>query len=506
MARAPSCLPAFALLAGCAVTPIERDAEIARFQDSIGTKLDELNLHDRRVLSLRECEEIALAGNLQYRVALLEARLSDENVRIAYTKMLPNLDTEFRRVERSNEPLVEAGGQSSNSGSSPAGQPTAESQETEFAFEDQEIDTFRVGAVIPILDFGATRYAWHVAKDRRMQQRLALVRARQTLLRDVRVFYVRLAAATHDAELLRAEVAAHEEALRVAESFLREGIIAPSDVAMVEAGLARSRLDLTLAERDVLLAKARLSRVLSIPSLVDYQVEPLPDQLPPLPGSLDDVRRLEDLALNRRPEAWSQDRARDAAASQVRQRIAEFFPRLDGLVEFHWTSNSRVVNSSYYNVGFSVAHSLLDGGASIFRYRAAEHEAVTEEERALLVQMGIVFEVDFRILELARATDGLAAREKLVAAREKSFALVAARAREGLESGAELARSLADLHGARRDRAANRADVLVALHELDAATAADSSDLPERAAEALPEVGSRVPVSDATPSAEREVP
>lgn len=498
---------AASLAVGCAVEPTEREAEISRFQGAVAERLAALDLRADRILTLDECEQIALVGNLNYRVALLEARLADEAVRIAYTKMLPNADAEFRHMERSNDPLIDTGGGSSGSSSGQGGAAAVpEQEETEVSFEDKEIDSFRIGAVVPILDFGATRFAWHIEKDRRMQQRLALVRARQTLLRDVRVAYVRLAAAARDVDLLRAEVDAHLEALRVARSFEREGIVAPSDVAGVEAGLARAQLDLTLGERDILLAKARLSRVLSIPSIVDYQVESLPETLPPLPESVDDVRRLEDLALRRRPEAWSQDLARDSAATLVRQRIAEFFPSLDGLVEFNWSSNSKVVNSSYFNVGFSVAHSLLDGGASIYRYRSAEHEVVTEEERALLIAMGIVFEVDFRILELARATDGLAAREKLVAAREKSFSLVAARAREGLESGAELARSLADLHSALRDRARNRADVLVALHELDAATADESLAEPLEAAEELPEVGSRVPSSHSPTAPAGEAP
>lgn len=482
------------LLVSCAVDPMQRDAEITRFQDGLQERLTNLALSKDRVLSLAECEQIALAGNLQYRVQLLATQLQDDEVLAAFTKLLPRAEGEFRHIRRSNDPLIEtdSSGQSTPQGQAGAGAQASE-RSTEVSFEDRETDSVRIGAVIPVLDFGATRFAWHIAEDERMRERLTVVRARQTLLRDVRVAYVRLASTYRDIELLQSEVDAYQQALAVARSFAREGLLAPADVATIEAGLARAELDLTIAQRDSLLEKARMSRTLSIPGLIDYRVEPLPEALPPMPGSIEDVRRLEDLALQRRPEAYAQDIARHAAATLVRQRIAEFFPRLDGIVEFNWSSNSKLVNPDYFNVGFSVAHSLLNGGETIARYRQAQKGEITEAERALLVQMGIVFEVDFRILELARAIDGLEARAKLVAARKKSLELIVAEVREGLESGAELARSLADLHAALREQSHNRADVFIALHELDAATAAESTLPALDAAEQLPSVGANVP-------------
>ncbi|HYC76439.1 MAG TPA: TolC family protein, partial [Planctomycetota bacterium] len=385
-----------------------------------------------RILTLAECERIAVRNNLAYRTRLLETRLSDEQARSALSALLPRGTAELTAKRRSNEPLVAAG-------------------TGVAAFEDQETRAFSLGLILPIFDFGATWYAWSAAQDVRDQERLAATRARQTLIRDVRVAYAQLAGALRDVELTQAEVAAAAEAHRTARSLEREGLSTAADTSFVEARAASAELGFTLARRDLLLARSALARTLSIPVWSDFGVDPkLPDPPPP-PRTAGEVQDLERAAVLARPELHAHDLERSIADARVRRAFAEFFPRLDATPDFDWSSNSRVVNPAFFTGGLTVAHALLDGSATLSRYRAAGAQVDVERERALLVAMSVTYEVDLRVLELSRAWDGIAAGERLVEAQERLAREVRAQHREGLGSGADLARAVADEHAARRE-------------------------------------------------------
>ncbi len=475
-------------LTACSSERFDRDAELARTEAEISARVASLNLSSERVLALTDCERIALSNNLSYRVSLLRTQLQDEAVRSSFAEMLPHADAKFTHTERSNDPAIKtqspSGGGTAGAAGGGAGAAAAASPSS-VSFEDRIIDTFRVGVVLPVIDYGATRYAYEIAQDRRMQDRLMLVRARQTLLRDVRIAYARLASILRDVTLLESEVASNREALKVARSLEREGITSASDTAFVDASVARAELDLTLAQRDALLAHAQLARTMSVPNGVDFRIDPNPPEMPPLPESVAVVRELEDRALRFRPETWSQDLERNVAAASVRKEFAQFFPRLDANLDFNWSSNSRLVNPSYFTFGYTIADSLLNGTEQLWTYRAAEKSVDVEKEHALLVAIGVMFEVDFRILELAKAHDGFEARTKLVAAQQRLFEEVKSRAREGLENGANVARALWDLQSAELGANQTKTDYLVAWYELQAATAADALESPTLEAEKL---------------------
>jgi multidrug efflux system outer membrane protein len=438
--------------AACSAPPkICRDAEAGRLRTTMAERTDELGLGPDRVLTLAECEEIALRNNLDYRVRTLETQLADADVKEALTHLLPRASAEFTKTARSNDPAI----------TGPAG--------GVGEFEDRKMERFRTGALIPIFDFGATQFAWEIAKDQRDQKRLTLERARQTLIRDVRVAYARLAGVLDEADLAASQVDAAREELRVARSLEREGLAAGADTAFVDASLARAELALTEVGRDVMLARTTLARTLSLPTWTEFRIVREPAAKPEPPTSKEAVLALEQIALLSRPELVSQDLERHIAASELRTRFAEFFPRLGGTVDYEWSSNSLLVNPSFVKGGIVVASSLLDSGATIIRYRKAQGQELVEQERALLVGMSVLYEVDFRILELARALDGIAAAEKVVAAQESLLKSVRSRHREGLESGAVLTRALAEWNVARRGLNDRRTESAAAWFELLAA-------------------------------------
>lgn len=447
---------ALPLVAGCARARLSREAEEARFEADRAAREARLALSPDRVLSLAECEALALANSLEFETTRLEARVRDEEVRGARAALFPTGGAEINATARSNEPLVKTPGGAA-------------------AFEDQETTRARVHAALPVLDFGATWQAYRIAEDRRDRARLVVERARQTLLKDVRVAYARAAAASRAVGLLEAEVAAAGEALRVARSLEREGLAADADTAFVKAALARAELDLAAARSDERLLRARLSRTMSAPATAVYRLDLAPPAAPRLPERVEEVRALERAALRGRPEVGAQVLVRDEACAEVRRAYAAQFPRVTGSLDFEWTSNSQVVHSSFILAGLSVAQALFDLPVTIARRRVAQRAEAVEAHRTLVVSMGVVYEVDFRLLELARARDAFAARAAQVDAQQRLLEVVTSRHREGLETTAERMRAEADLHAARRAQDAALADAAVAGYELRAATGDDAA-------------------------------
>lgn len=447
---------------GCASERFARNAEIERFTKTVAARTAAADLRPGRVLTLAECETLALDNNLAYRVEVLAAKLADPEVGIALSRLLPRGDATLRFTTRSNEPLTEASpGQS-------------------FAFEDKTQETFHLSVILPIFDYGASYMAWRIAKDERTQSLLAILGARNALLRDVRSAYVRLDGAQREASLVRAEVDASLEELRAARALEREGFTTPADTAFVEAALARAERDLALAGRTTAVARSALCRTLSVPVWSEFGIAGQDIGDPDVPTSAEAVRALEDGALRRRPEPRSQDHARNIAAAKVHQATAELFPRLDGIFSFDWLSSSKLVNPSFVTAGATIGHALLDGGATLSRLERAEAGTAVEEERAILVAMGVVYDVDVRVLEMLRASDALAADRRVEAAAERLLDEVRGRHREGLAGGADLSRALADLHAARRQSSRTRTELRVAGIELRRAAGFDLEGAVER--------------------------
>ncbi|MFH1024892.1 MAG: TolC family protein [Planctomycetota bacterium] len=447
-------LAILAAAAGCNAPPVERGRAAGEFQSTLARRTDALRIDPAKPLSVAECETIALRNNLDLRVRQLALRLQDDNVRIALSGFLPRGQAQYLSTRRSNQSLVDFGG-------------------TIIEMEPQNLQAVSVQATLPIFDFGTTYYGWRMAADRRKQETLLSARAAQTLRRDVRVAYARLAGAIRQEKLARIAVEAARQVLAVAKSMEREGLTARADTALVEAALARAGLEWSLAGRRVEEGKLALLSLLSLPPGMPLAVAEDAPPLPPLPAP-EMVAAWEDHALLVRPELAVQDLTRHMAASAVRQSLAGFFPRVDGLGSFNWSDVATAVNPSYFTFGFDIAHSLLDGGATIFRHAQAKKNLTVQEEQALLLSMAVLYEVDFRALALFRANDAVLAGEAGVAAQKTALDRVVSLYKEGLETEANTVKALAELNVQSFNADMARTEYLVAWHELEATVLFDS--------------------------------
>lgn len=452
---ASSAWPALAVLAaaawwgGCNAPPVSRQDETARFQAEMRRRAASMAMPADRPLTIEDCERLALAGSLDLRLRRLALEMQDDQVRLAMTGALPKLSLAYDHVERSNDALVSFG------------QMTA-------SFEDRRQQRLVVQGTIPLLDWGITYYAWRNAVDRRAQERLLYERAVQLLRRDVRVAHAQHAGAVRQERLARVALRAAEQVLRVAKNLEREAMAVPAETALVEAALAQAAMEVSLAEARVRETHLRLAQLMSLPPGADFVIHPELPPMPPLP-SAGELRQYVENALVKRPELAAQDLQRHMALNTVRQAAADFLPRVDGLGSFNWSSASVAVNPSYFLTGFRVAHSLLSGGGTLWQYSLAKKAATAEEQRTLLVSLGVVYEVEMRALRLRQAHDIIGAARALEEARRRALDRIINLYREGLEDEAGAARALAELTTQATVLDRVQTDYLTAWYELEAA-------------------------------------
>lgn len=444
-------LASLLLATGC-VRPVERQAETIRFRDYLDRQTRDLRLTPGETLTMARCEEIALAGSLDLRVRNLALRLQDEQVRLALSNGLPKGNLQFIDTTRNNEALAPGGG----------------------VIADKHADNLAISVLQPALDWGLTWYSYQIALDRKRQEQLLIARAEQLLRRDVRTGYTQHAGAIRQARLANTAYQAAQQVLRVARSLEKAQLTVHADTSLVEAALAEAALQMSLANQNVEQTHLVLSQLMSLPPGVPFAINEALPALPDLP-SAEQVRAYEAGALAVRPELAVQDLEHHAAASAIYREASAFFPRLDGIGGFNWTSSPLVINKAWFNGGFQVSSSLLDGGATIFRFNLARKAADVEKARTLLVSLGVLYDVQLRALQVRTARETIQAAESLEVARREGLQRILTLYREGLEDEAGAAQALASLtiQATTLDRA--QTDYLVAWHALEAAALPETS-------------------------------
>jgi outer membrane protein TolC len=450
----PAILVTSLLACGC-TRPVQRSAETIRFRDYLNQQTRRLDIQPAVPLSMAQCEQLALANSLDLTVRNLALRLQDEQIRLALSNGLPKGNLQFVDVARS-KPLLGPGA------------------DGPIVIGDKHAQNMIISVLQPALDWGLTWYSCQIAVDRKHQEQLLIRRAEQLLCRDVRIAYTQHAGAIRQARLAQTAWLAAEQVMRVARSLEKAQLAVKADTSLVEAALAEAALQLSLANQAVEQTHLVLSQLMSLPPAISFTIH---DALPPMPEvpTTPQVSAFEDRALAVRPELAVQDLERHAAAGAVYREASAFFPRIDGIGNFNWTSSDFLINKTWLAGGFQVSSTLLDGGATIFRFNLARKAADVEKARTLLVSLGILYDVDLRALQVRTAHETIVAAQSLETARKEGLQRVLTLYREGLEDEAGAATALANLtvQATTLDRA--QTDYFVAWHQLEAAVLPEAS-------------------------------
>ena len=238
-------------------------------------------------------------------------------------------------------------------------------------------------------------------------------------------------------ELVRsaeASVRSLDENLVVAQRRFDAGAMLKAELLDVEVRLAQAREESVRVRNSSVLAERALRNLLGLESVVEFSVS---DALPAL--------LIPESSGAERPELIALQHREEAALARIRVARSGYKPRLSafGNVDYDYGTVTGNDGESYA-IGVVAQWDLWDGFSARSKVTEAEAqlEMVREEQRKL--RLAIDLEVEQARLNLATATERLAAMEKVTARASESHVLT----RNRFEQGSALASQLLDAESA----------------------------------------------------------
>ncbi len=239
-----------------------------------------------------------------------------------------------------------------------------------------------------LYDFGRRSGRYHRAVALEQITELQLVRADQTVQLDVAVAYLNIL-------LARADLLAQEEAIKQAESTLKDayalfaGNVATSDnVLRAEVHLSESRDAFVRAQEAERIATAQLNNVMGRNAAMPLQIYDLKSPLPEVSLSL--AESLE-IAAAQRPEVGIARQAVVAAQENLMAAQAAFYPHIEVSASTGYVNGEHVLTGWQAGAGLHLEFPLFTGGLLKGELRAAKGEvaATVADAQAILDRISL---------------------------------------------------------------------------------------------------------------------
>jgi outer membrane protein TolC len=327
---------------------------------------------DAPVLTLEDAVSLALSNNRLVKNSALEAQKYDFRVSTARTRRLPQFQfaTLGGELMHSFDFTFDQGAFGTYPGVGPIpGKKTTIRQPARFttyttgAIDQPITQQYKIG-----LGIRATELGRLIARED--------VRAeRQKIAAEVRTAYFELVATQAGVEAAREAVKTLEEAQRVTLRYISEQTVLRGDALEVDARLAKSRYELSVAENGLATQSEELNQLLGRDLGTRFRVDPmLEDDATDL--TLDAARNK---AAQGRPEIRQAFLKEKQAEYDRRIAKAEYIPDLSLSVRYQGLSNVRVLPENVSTAGFYLTWEPFDWGRR--RNNVAEKSKTVEQAR-----------------------------------------------------------------------------------------------------------------------------
>ncbi|MDD3643516.1 MAG: TolC family protein, partial [Candidatus Krumholzibacteria bacterium] len=352
-----------------------------------------------RVLSLRECIDIAVAGNPEMGAARQRLRKSESDVMSGYGGLLPDLTVDFYAGHRYYGP--------SSVQFDERGRPV---RSEGFDYEDY---TLRIGSNIVIWDGGGNYARLNQAKQSREGARERFAYDSDMLTAAVIRSYYDLVRTRMLSVVAEESVEQARRNLERTEALLEVGSATRADVLKARVRHSNTRLDLIRARNRVELARTDLVALLNMPG-EDVDIDTtlaIETVRPDLDGEIE-------FALKNRSELQSLAHYRESARSGISAARSGWLPTVGASFGYYWSDRSMADNLNFFKeeyqwsvTGF-LSLNLFDRfqtGASVKRARAdlriAEYELERYELEAMREVKNLVLMIDEARERIAVATE-----------------------------------------------------------------------------------------------------
>ncbi|MBB3180300.1 TolC family protein [Variovorax sp. Sphag1AA] len=360
-------------------TPYTQDELQKRVAD------DKVRMYDNQEpvttpITFFEAAARALKYNLDYRLKLMENALAANLRDVSRYDMLPRLVASAGYVGRNND-----------SGGTSIGIEDRQVSLRASTSEERDRNLAGLGLSWSLLDFGVAYYRTQQRNDQILMANERRRKVAQNVLQDVHNAYWRALGAQRLLPQVDGLLARTYKALEAAREAETKGLLPRQDILAYQRALLDSVYLLTVRRQDLEFAQAELAALMSLPpgsKMILADVEE-----PPMPTITKDVDRLEQLALENRPEVmeeWYRMRADDY---DMKIAKAQLWPNVALNLGYQYDSNIYLYNNEWASVGLQVSLNLLKLLQMPSLNAAQANQTQTAEARRVALSMAVLTQV-----------------------------------------------------------------------------------------------------------------
>jgi len=344
-----------------------------------------------RPITLAEATQLALRNNHDLRIARTETRISQQQVLVARSALLPQISGSYGFATINPQLVNEVEGKT-------------------FPILEREFNRAELSVQWLIWDFGRTLGKWQQAELGRDISELTRRRVAQgVIFRTAQAYFnvLRARAATIVANEALTSAGAQ---LRVAGNLYDNGLVDKTDVLRAQVQVAEFRRELIAADNDAQVATSALNRVMGIsinwPTQVAEVARP-PDFEADLLAALK-------LAVQQRPELQVVQKAILLEQTGVTVAKADFYPEIVAFGRYQYFENDFSPDNHYLLTDFRIGLNIWSGGRKVFALRQARERVSKAIATAEQVCDTIALEVKQAFLGIDSARRRVAVSETAV--------------------------------------------------------------------------------------------
>lgn len=419
-----ACLVAFPfLLAGCTNTPVALDSEghhaLLKQDQLVDTETKTLKL------TLDEALDIAVAANLDARIAEMEYLVQQKNVTLKELEALPSISHTRSVRQRSND-----GASSSRSVLS-----GLESLEPSQSTDKRRI-TSELAANWDMVNAAVT-----LAEAERMNEEAKIVGERynkviQNIERDVHAAYWRAWAHQQTKSQTRAILGDSQRLLANFETAIDGNLLSTDDggdrITDI-TGRMRTLLDM---DKDIGMAQTELKTLLSLPQSINLELAKPPRRESEIKTLLRTATVDQEWeALKNRPEMREEILQKNVAIKNIHHEIIRTFPGGELAFSFNNDTNSFLQSGDWTTFSMSVVQNVLNVFTLPARFHAAKQKEKLSDARRQALNAAIVTQVHLGKMRLDKAGKSWATASRASNAAYKKSLAKRMKSKSGLASG-----------------------------------------------------------------------
>lgn len=300
---------------------------------------------------------------------------------------------------------------------------------------DGQYDYYAAGLSVSqyIYDFGKTRGQVESSRSSLTASKKGLDTTLADLVRDVKSAYYEVLKKRHLVTVNQDSLRVQKQHLEQAKAFHQAGIRPKIDVTKGEVEVSRTRLELIQARYNYRTSKVDLEKLLGgRPVAGPYELKETPLR-PPMP---DDLKRLTELALKRRPEIAGLKAQLMAAEASLESAQGGYWPTLNARGGYDWANNDFPLESGW-QAGLWLQWDLFTGLRT--KGQVDQARAGIKKLKALIrdQELAVSREVSQNYLNLHQASESIDTAALGLKQAEENLALAKGRYRTGVGNAIE---------------------------------------------------------------------